>query len=78
MKIPNFKPPKQPDLDIDGNDLDAIAWQRVAVRDKRLSMPARAARLDNLPKEYRIGLPKDVDDARKQYKEFLVNGHGTG
>ena len=77
MKVPSLKS-KPPDLDIDGNDLDAIAWQRVAIRNGRLSMPKRAACLDNLPPDYRIGLPEDVDTARKQYKKFLVNGHGTG
>jgi len=36
-------------------------------------MPKRAAILDGLPKEYRVGLPADVDTARKQYVEYLDN-----
>jgi len=34
-------------------------------------MPARAAALDAIPQDYRIGLPKEVDAARRQYRTFL-------
>ena len=74
MKIPTFESTLDVDsfdLDVDGFDLNEIAGARVAVKNKRLSMPKRAAWLDSLPVEYRIGLPDDVDKARKQYLEYL-------
>jgi len=70
MKVPML-PPSPPELDTDGFSLDEMAWQRLAVRDMNLSMPVRAARLDNLPREYRLGLPAEVNKARKQYIKFL-------
>jgi len=79
VKLPALKPKhKEVELTPDGYSLDGLASLRSTVLNEHQPLPRRAACLDALPAEYRCGLPAEVDDARQEFKAFLVHGHGTG